>query len=566
MKIFGYWTLLVALTVSAVAAYYSIIGLTAIFAAAVIPIVIMGGALEVAKITTAVWLHKFWDDTTWMMKAYLTVATIILMIITSMGIFGFLSKAHIEQTAMATEGVAQITRIEKELERAESEVLRAEQAIAKLENKNDTNDTGLQDKISVEETRITGLYSRLELDIASANKSMDESIAPYESQRADIANTLKLIQQYLGNNQIRKVQALIGANPDGSYGPDTADAVKIFREEQAVLIESALVQINEFRSNTVTEIARLRKNTEASVAQSNVLINRLRDQIGVEVPDDTAERLSRERERIKAAEAARDELFEERYGIEIENRKLEAEVGPVKYIAEMIYGDNAGPDILEKAVRFVIIMLVVVFDPLAIVLVLAGVITIARAKEVVIAESTHAYMDGDEDGMVGDVGEEIVADSIVDDTNLRDIVADDIVGSEHADGDAVATDGETEAVDNTDFEEEEEDISTIDATEDVSVPPRTKLEFVADDVVFNIDVHLDDSDSHPMDSFIASDVEEDDHPDEDEIADSETSDLDDPEIDENHVSEEDPIVEAERKVAEPDIGNHQMIITRTSNT
>ena len=111
MKVFGYWTLFVALCISVVAAYYSIIGLTAIFAAAFIPIVIMGSALEVAKVTTAIWLHRYWHITPFLMKFYLTTATVVLMFITSMGIFGFLSKAHIEQTAAANEGVAQFVFI-----------------------------------------------------------------------------------------------------------------------------------------------------------------------------------------------------------------------------------------------------------------------------------------------------------------------------------------------------------------------------------------------------------------------------------------------------------------------
>ena len=89
----GFLVLITALTISAVAIYYSVAGLAAIFAAAVIPIIIMGSILEVAKLVTAVWLHRFWSETMWWLKAYLSAAVIILMFITSMGIFGFLSKS-----------------------------------------------------------------------------------------------------------------------------------------------------------------------------------------------------------------------------------------------------------------------------------------------------------------------------------------------------------------------------------------------------------------------------------------------------------------------------------------
>mgnify|MGYP003343683263 FL=1 len=86
----------VALCLSSVAAFYSIVGLTAIFAAAVVPIVIMGSILEVAKLVVTVWLHEYWRQCRWVMKAYLVPAVGVLMLLTSMGIFGFLSKAHLE--------------------------------------------------------------------------------------------------------------------------------------------------------------------------------------------------------------------------------------------------------------------------------------------------------------------------------------------------------------------------------------------------------------------------------------------------------------------------------------
>lgn len=433
MKVFGYWTLFIALCVSAVAAYYSIIGLTAIFAAAILPIVIMGSVLEVAKITTAIWLHIFWHTAPFLMKSYLTAATIILMIITSMGIFGFLSKAHIEQTAKSTEGAAQVERIEKELKRADADVLRSEQTIVKLENKNDNTDTELQDKITVEENRITNLYVRLEIDIATTNRQLTETITPYESQRSEITTTLKLIQEYLGDNNVRKVQALIGVAPDGRYGPDTAAAVKLFREYQSEIRATALIQINKYRGDTSTEIARLRSNTESNVAQSNVLINRLRDKIGIDVPDDTAERIARERDRIKTAEEVRDELITERYGIEIENRKLEAEVGPVKYIAEMVYGENAGPDILEKAVRYVILMLVVVFDPLAIFLVLAGIMTISTAQP--------KHKDNNDENKLAEIDDNIEDILVKEDDITRDPnEEEDIADIEDVDGSIIESD------------------------------------------------------------------------------------------------------------------------------
>src|SRR6056297_589747 len=111
----GILTLITALCISAVAIYYSVAGLVAIFAAAAIPIIIMGGVLEVSKLVTAVWLHRNWREATWWLKSYLTAAVVVLMFITSMGIFGFLSKAHIEQTAGAQQSAAQIEQLEEQI-------------------------------------------------------------------------------------------------------------------------------------------------------------------------------------------------------------------------------------------------------------------------------------------------------------------------------------------------------------------------------------------------------------------------------------------------------------------
>ena len=116
----GLLVLLTALTISAVAIYYSVVGLVAIFAAAALPIMIMGGVLEVGKLVTAVWLHRYWKDTVWWLKSYLSFAVVLLMFITSMGIFGFLSKAHIEQTSAGEESVAQVERIVTEIDRQEA--------------------------------------------------------------------------------------------------------------------------------------------------------------------------------------------------------------------------------------------------------------------------------------------------------------------------------------------------------------------------------------------------------------------------------------------------------------
>lgn len=373
MRFLGYWTILVALCISVVAAYYSIIGLVAIFAAAALPVILMGGVLEVAKITTAVWLHTNWNRAGFLIKTYLTTATLILMFITSMGIFGFLSKAHIEQTAVAVEGQARLERLEADISRANDIIARAELRIQQLNSADSTADNEIQEKITTEETRIQTVYDRLNADIERVNSTTNTDIAPYVAQQQQADTVLAQIAQYVASNDIRALQGLIGARQDGRYGPQTAAAVQAFREKQEADRAAALEQINTRRAIARDEVARLRSIAESTVSQSNDLIGRLRLQLGTVTNQNRDADITEQRNIIKTSNDEIDALFEQKYAIEADARKLEAEVGPVKYIAELVYGDGAGKDTLEQAVRWVILLLVVVFDPLAVVLVISGI-------------------------------------------------------------------------------------------------------------------------------------------------------------------------------------------------
>ena len=387
MRIFGFWTILAALSISMVAAYYSIVGLVAIFAAAAIPIIIMGTVLEIGKLTSAVWLHLFWKQAPLLIKSYLTVAVVLLMFITSMGIFGFLSKAHIEQQSAGAENTAQLERIVADIARNESLILRAEQKIEKLDSADETQDDGIQAKIDREQDRIASAYDVVapaitdqEAIIEAQKSARTDAQKPYTSEIENIDRKIGLLDQYIENNEIRKAQSMIGANPDGRYGPRTAAAVQAFREAQLARRDVVLATLNELRSTVdpVTsaaraEIQRLRGVAEQQIAQSNELIDRLRAQLGQGTSVDNTEEITKQRGIIVTANGELDDLYESKYAIEAQARVLEAEVGPVKYIAELVYGEEADKNTLEEAVRWVIILLVLVFDPLAVVLVIAGI-------------------------------------------------------------------------------------------------------------------------------------------------------------------------------------------------
>ena len=466
----GILVFITALSISAVAIYYSIAGLVAIFAAAALPIMIMGGALEIGKLVTAVWLHRYWKQATWWLKSYLSIAVVVLMFITSMGIFGFLSKAHIEQTSASLESVEQVQRIESELARFDSIITRAEEKITKAESSTGSRNDDINAQIEKEQKRIDNAYTRIQpaIDeqqkiIADARGADADRTKPYEDQlnnikdeivrletsakeyeekiaglRVDnsavqplldqIANIQATIVKVEGQiasgeqEQIKQAQTTIGSVADGSVGPRTRAAANAWIEQQKIVINGINDQVSQLRAEAKStvdeertrlsgvvkdirdkqipalkdremqmlakiddvratespiiatardEIARIRKSADDQVNASQLLIQQLREKIRVDGGADVDAIIDEQNEKIKSANIEIDKLTEEKYALEAEYRKLEAEVGPIKYIAEFIY-EEADRDVLEEAVRWVIITIIFVFDPLAVLLLIAS--------------------------------------------------------------------------------------------------------------------------------------------------------------------------------------------------
>ena len=528
-------TTLTALTISAVAIYYSIAGLVAIFAAAAVPIMIMGGALEVGKLVTAVWLHKHWKRAAWWLKSYLTIAVIVLMFITSMGIFGFLSKAHIEQTSASEESVAQVQQIETEIGRLNGIIARADEKIKALETSGTGSDANIQAQIDKEQERIDKAFDRIKPAIEQQNKIIEDArgtdanrTKPYEDQLASItAEILRLetsakeyetkienldtdssgVEPLLAQiaaleeeiirvtnqlqsketGQVRAGQAIIGVTSDGLFGGNTrtalakwvqgqrdritqiqgevaqvrkdatstvdtertrlADVVKDIRTVQIpALKERELVMLGKIDEVRQTEspviqtardeIQRLRESAESQVKNSQALIERLRSQLAqTDKADEIDAAVDEQLLKIKTAEAELDTLTEDKYTLQAEYRKLEAEVGPIKYIAEFVYGDTADKGILEEAVRWVILIIIFVFDPLAVLLLIASQYTFewARSKkdgdfDFASYERKRAQMiaanQGPDDGTVDEPTDSNIQDDDVE-HNERDRKADD---------------------------------------------------------------------------------------------------------------------------------------------
>ena len=374
----GLLTLITALSISAVAIYYSVAGLVAIFAAAALPIMIMGGVLEVSKLVTAVWLHRYWKQATWWLKTYLSTAVIVLMLITSMGIFGFLSKAHIEQTAQSTDNLARVETIQNEIDRNLGIVGRAENRIRQLETSGTGSDTNIQNQIDREQERIDKAFERIQPAIDEQNAIIAGVTKLFQDELDKIDAEIETLQGYIDNGETKKAQQMIGASADGIFGKNTAEKIGDWQDEKDAERAEWLTKIQDAANSPTViaardEIQRLRKSAEDQVANSQALIDRLRKQLANE---DNAQEIQKsideQNERVRNASSEIDRLTEEKIQLESEYRKLEAEVGPIKYIAEFIYGETADNNMLEEAVRWVIITIIFVFDPLAVLLLIAS--------------------------------------------------------------------------------------------------------------------------------------------------------------------------------------------------
>jgi hypothetical protein len=372
-----YLMLAVALCLSVIAEFYSIAGLAAIFAGSPVSIIVMGVILGAAKLSIIVWLHEFWQQVKLLMKIYLVSAVLVLMFLTSMGIFGYLSKAHIEQVGAGQENAAQIQRITAELKRQTEIVSRAEERARTLETTGTGADANVNSQIRTEQGRIDSALARVQPAIEEQQKIIDGQTKLYSDQVAKIDEQLAQLQKFIDAKEVDKAQALVGVKVDGDWGPGTARAVTTWRTARATERTTAVAKLEEAnRDPTIRaardEILRIRKTVETQVAESNKLIDRLRNQLGKGDTASVEALVNEQQEKIKVATIEIETLTQKKYMLEAEYRKLEVEVGPIKYIAELVYGDSTDQSMLERAVRWVTMLIVAVFDPLAAMMLLAA--------------------------------------------------------------------------------------------------------------------------------------------------------------------------------------------------
>ena len=357
-----------ALAVSAVAAYFSIVGLMAIFSGLPQSILAMGVVLEIAKLVTASWVYQYWKKTSLLMRSYMVSAVIILSVITSIGIFGFLSKAHLDQSASTGDAVAQVERIEDLIQRENLRITTAEEQITRVESGGSLD---VSESIKQQEEIRDTAWDRIQDDVQYAENQIEKIREGLESDLSKKQSELDALDDIVKSYTDQGTTGGVFSRED-----NVAKGIEI-RESQKTERDRIALEMGELRGYAETQIAgyrnqigEYRASVQDTIDGANREINRLREQ-GADDQASRDEQIDTIQERIDSAYAKIDEYNVELFDKQSIVRDIEKEVGPIKYVAQLLYG-NSGAGAVDNAVTLLILLLVFVFDPLAIVLVLAA--------------------------------------------------------------------------------------------------------------------------------------------------------------------------------------------------
>ena len=340
------FTLLSALSISIIAAYFSIVGLTAIFPGGGISIIIMGVVLEVGKIITILWLHQNWNSASRLIKLYFCFAVLVLMFITSLGIFGFLSKSHIEHKTKAETERSLIKNVEEKINREKEFILSIKKSISNIQENSKEVFEKYNLNISVGEDKINILTKKLKADEAVELNILENLRNRVLKLDAEISLE-KQKKSGLFSNKDKKIKEVVESQHE--------EREKIEKE-----IQVRELNIKEYRQKyedqynyilkTIEEIKLNDKNSEAKKEDDILKFN----------------------SEIKKHLLRLDELFIEKnkYGQII--RTFEAEIGPLSYFIAF-FNDFLNFKInQDQGVTILIIIIISVFDPLAILLIVAA--------------------------------------------------------------------------------------------------------------------------------------------------------------------------------------------------
>lgn len=335
--------LLSALSIAATAAYFSIVGLTALFPGALGPIILMGTVLECGKLIAATWLHHNWTKCPRLMRYYLTFAVIILMGITSIGIFGFLAKSHLEHQKGALQEQAIIQQLDDKIKFEQEAIIQYKGNISKLNSQISSFNNFKTQDIATEQQLLGEISKNLEKSVKLEQDriiTLNKRFESLESERLAIENG----SSFSKRSKLEKL----------------AEAQATERQEIAASLKHSNDKIDELQNSANQEIKNLRTK-----------IDSLR-QDGANSKDSTLKDIDKYNSLISSSQQNIDTLNNEKFTYGDKLREIELEVGPVKYVADLLSG-IIGKDIaVEGAVKTLILIIIFVFDPLAVLLLLAA--------------------------------------------------------------------------------------------------------------------------------------------------------------------------------------------------
>ena len=365
MKYLNWLALLTSVGIAGIAAYFSVLGLATIFAGAFMGIVIMAGALEFGKIVTAAYLHLFWERLNYQ-KWLMALMVFVLMLITSLGIFGYLSKAHSEQTGDTAQAQSIVSRIDSEIAREENKIATYEERIGTL----GVAKIDVSGSISQQEVIRDGAWDRVQGDI-------DYAQGQIESLRTQLTTLDSAV------NDLREKGVEVITTDEGGVFQGAETETIDYVEQANVLFDQQKEQRDQIRLDIDKQqgnIDRYRQQAQDTINGANAEIKRLQ-QASTGDADEIIAKTDEYNLLIDETYDTIDVLKLEKFDSEQIILTLEREVGPIKYIAEVIYGQEESVKYLDNAVRWVIYMLIFVFDPLAVLLLISSIGQVYREEE-----------------------------------------------------------------------------------------------------------------------------------------------------------------------------------------
>ena len=359
--LFGILTLITALAIAGVAAWFSIAGLMIFFGGMPMSVAIMAGTLEVGKLLTASWLYRYWNETSILLRTYLTTAVVVLMVITSAGIYGYLSKAASDVSSDGAVAFAEVERVDGLILREENKIAIIEDRIISVGGSVDVSES-----IAQQESIRDGAWQRVQGDIDYAQGQIDR-----------LRDQLAVLDKAVNDLRNKGVEVVV-TDEGGLFQGDTTEKIDYVAQAND-LYDQQKQQRADIKSDIDKQQANIdayRSQAQADINGANAEINRLRNT--------SSNQQDANIEKINAFNSDIDTIYDNiavlkdtKFEAESKVRDLEREIGPIKYVAELLYG-SSDQSVMDKAVRIFILLFVFVFDPLAIMLLIAANQTLLR--------------------------------------------------------------------------------------------------------------------------------------------------------------------------------------------